>query len=120
MGADFARYSRGNRSLGSAEEEDWQVSTIGTEFSQSGNSLEGNGSHSVDAASDHGVVGRVKWFNNQKGYGFIVYGDTPDVFVHHTAIRMEGYRTLKQGEEVKFSLVETNKGLQAVDVERVV
>lgn len=95
------------------------MSTNETGISQFGNSLDGNASRSADATSEGGVVGRVKWFNNQKGYGFIVYGDTPDIFVHHTAIRMEGYRTLKQGEEVKFSLVETNKGLQAVDVERV-
>ncbi len=64
------------------------------------------------------VVGRVKWFNNQKGYGFIVRDDNPDIFVHHTAIRMEGYRTLKQGEEVQFDLLETPKGLQAVNVTR--
>jgi CspA family cold shock protein len=64
------------------------------------------------------VAGEVKWFNNQKGYGFIVYGDSPDIFVHHTAINMEGYRTLKQGEEVHFDLVSTDKGLQAVNVRR--
>lgn len=65
------------------------------------------------------VVGRVKWFNNQKGFGFIIHESDPDIFVHHTAIRMDGYRTLKQGEEVKFDLVETDKGLQAVNVTRV-
>lgn len=64
------------------------------------------------------VLGQVKWFNNQKGYGFIVHGDSPDIFVHHTAIDMDGYRTLKQGEEVHFDLLSTNKGLQAVNVRR--
>jgi CspA family cold shock protein len=64
------------------------------------------------------VVGRVKWFNNQKGFGFIIHESDPDIFVHHTAIRMDGYRTLKQGEEVQFDLVETDKGLQAVNVTR--
>lgn len=64
------------------------------------------------------VLGEVKWFNNQKGYGFIVHGESPDIFVHHSAIDMDGYRTLKQGEEVHFDLVSTNKGLQAVNVRR--
>jgi CspA family cold shock protein len=66
------------------------------------------------------VVGRVKWFNNQKGFGFIIHESDPDIFVHHTAIRMDGYRTLKQGEEVRFDLVETDKGLQAINVMRTV
>lgn len=66
------------------------------------------------------VLGEVKWFNNQKGYGFIVHGESPDIFVHHTAINMDGYRTLKQGEQVNFDLVSTNKGLQAVNVRRTV
>ncbi len=65
------------------------------------------------------LVGRVKWFNNQKGYGFIVHETDPDIFVHHSAIQMEGYRTLKQDEAVQFELVTTSKGLQAVNVTRV-
>lgn len=60
--------------------------------------------------------GKVKWFNNQKGYGFIVCDGLSDIFVHHTAIKMEGYRTLKQGAEVTFDLVETEKGYQALNV----
>jgi len=64
------------------------------------------------------MTGHVKWFNNQKGYGFIVSQDVPDIFVHHSAIQMEGYRTLQQGEPVRFDLVETAKGLQAVNVAR--
>ncbi|HLE84993.1 MAG TPA: cold shock domain-containing protein [Thermoanaerobaculia bacterium] len=63
--------------------------------------------------------GTVKWFNNAKGYGFIE-PDTGggDVFVHHTAIQMEGFRTLTQGEEVTFEATEGPKGLQARNVLR--
>jgi CspA family cold shock protein len=63
--------------------------------------------------------GTVKWFNNAKGYGFIE-PDTGggDVFVHHTAIQMEGFRTLTQGEEVVYEATEGPKGLQARNVLR--
>lgn len=61
-------------------------------------------------------LGRVKWFNNQKGFGFIVCDGLADIFVHHSAIKMEGYRTLKEGAEVQFELVETPKGFQALNV----
>ena len=60
--------------------------------------------------------GKVKWFNNDKGYGFIEYEDLEDIFVHYSAIVKEGYKTLKEGELVDFNLIETVKGLQAVDV----
>ena len=60
--------------------------------------------------------GKVKWFNNQKGYGFITTDAGKDVFVHHSAIQMEGFRTLAEGEEVSYELVEGNKGPQAVNV----
>lgn len=63
--------------------------------------------------------GTVKWFNNTKGYGFIHYGDLEDIFVHYSAIRKDGYRTLKEGNVVDFKLIETAKGLQAIDVEEV-
>ncbi len=63
--------------------------------------------------------GTVKWFNNTKGYGFIQYGDLEDIFVHYSAIRKDGYRTLKEGNVVDFKLIETAKGLQAIDVEEV-
>jgi len=62
------------------------------------------------------VRGKVKWFNNEKGYGFIEYEDLEDIFVHYSAIIKEGYKTLKEGELVDFNLIETTKGLQAVDV----
>ena len=59
---------------------------------------------------------RVKWFNNEKGYGFIEYSSTTDVFVHYSAIEKEGFKTLSEGDIVEFKLVETPKGLQAQDV----
>ena len=63
--------------------------------------------------------GTVKWFNNAKGYGFIEpEGGGADVFVHHTAIQMEGFRTLTQGEAVSYESTEGPKGLQARNVSR--
>ncbi len=61
-------------------------------------------------------TGTVKWFNSEKGYGFIAQADGSDVFVHHSAIQMNGYRTLEEGQSVEFELKEGPKGLQAVDV----
>ena len=63
--------------------------------------------------------GTVKWFDNQKGFGFIVGDDLPDIFVHYSAIDMSGFRTLRQGDPVRFELLETPKGLQARNVARV-
>ena len=60
--------------------------------------------------------GKVKWFNNTKGYGFITREDGPDVFVHYSAIRAEGYRTLDEGQEVEFEIKEGPKGPQAENV----
>jgi len=60
--------------------------------------------------------GKVKWFNNQKGYGFITPENGKDVFVHHTAIKSEGYRTLEEGQEVEFDIQQGPKGEQAVNV----
>ena len=59
---------------------------------------------------------KVKWFNNEKGYGFIEYKDDEDIFVHYSAIAKDGYKTLKEGEYVEFKLIETPKGLQAINV----
>ena len=65
------------------------------------------------------ATGTVKWFNDSKGYGFIEPdGGGGDVFVHHTAIQMEGFRTLTQGEEVTYESTEGPKGLQARNVMR--
>ncbi len=62
--------------------------------------------------------GTVKWFNNQKGYGFISQIEGPDVFAHYTAIAGEGFRTLKEGEEVEFEITEGPKGPQAANILR--
>lgn len=63
--------------------------------------------------------GVVKWFNAAKGYGFIQRSNGEDVFVHHSAIVMEGYRTLDNGVEVEFEVKQGPKGLQAENVQRV-
>ncbi len=61
-------------------------------------------------------VGRVKWFNDAKGYGFIETPEGRDVFVHYSAIAMDGYKSLAEGQEVEFESVESSKGLQATRV----
>ena len=63
------------------------------------------------------MIGRVKWFNNEKGYGFIDFKENEDIFVHYSAINQDGYKTLSEGQLVNFKLIETPKGLQALDVE---
>ena len=60
--------------------------------------------------------GKVKWFNNEKGYGFIDHSSGEDIFVHYSAIKQEGYKTLSEGQLVNFDLIETPKGLQAKNV----
>jgi len=62
--------------------------------------------------------GKVKWFNNAKGYGFLGRDDGPDVFVHFSAIQIEGYKSLKEGDEVEFDVVQGEKGPQADHVIR--
>ena len=58
-------------------------------------------------------VGRVKWFNERKGFGFIGQENGDDVFVHHTSIQGEGFKTLYEGDEVEFEIIEDAKGLKA-------
>ncbi len=65
------------------------------------------------------VTGVVKWFNAEKGYGFIAQDGGPDVFVHHSAIRAEGFRSLNEGDRVEFTVTQGQKGPQANDVVRV-
>lgn len=60
--------------------------------------------------------GRIKWFNDHKGYGFIEQDDGDDVFVHFSVIDMDGYKTLQEGAEVEFECVTGDKGLQATKV----
>jgi cold shock protein len=61
-------------------------------------------------------TGTVKWFNETKGYGFIEQEGDKDVFVHYSEIRMDGYRTLREGQPVEYTVMETPKGLQAAEV----
>ena len=62
--------------------------------------------------------GKVKWFNNQKGYGFIEAEDGTDVFVHYSVIQIDGYKTLAEEQEVEFDVTEGPKGKQAANVKR--
>ena len=62
--------------------------------------------------------GKVKWFNNQKGYGFITPESGSDVFVHYSAVTGDGYKTLEEGQEVEFEIVKGDKGEQATNVRK--
>jgi cold shock protein len=65
---------------------------------------------------DNRISGTVKWFNSAKGYGFIAHEGGKDVFVHYSAIQMDGYRSLNEGDKVEFTIVEGSKGPQAENV----
>ena len=64
------------------------------------------------------MKGTVKWFNNQKGYGFISDAEGHDVFVHYSGLNMDGFKELKDGEAVEFEVIEGDKGPQAANVTR--
>lgn len=65
------------------------------------------------------LKGKVKWFNNAKGYGFIGRDDGPDVFVHYSGITSEGYKSLAEGDDVEFEIVDGQKGPQAANVNKI-
>jgi CspA family cold shock protein len=62
------------------------------------------------------IEGTVKWFNNGKGYGFLGHDGGPDVFVHYSAISLDGYKTLKQGDAIEFEIAQGTQGPQAENV----
>ncbi len=64
------------------------------------------------------VSGKVKWFDNKKGFGFILHESGKDVFVHYSSIQGKGYKTLAEGEVVRFDIVESTKGWKAQNVQR--
>lgn len=63
--------------------------------------------------------GKVKWFNAEKGYGFIDHTEGHDIFVHYSAIQINGFKTLEEGQSVEFELLETDKGFQAANVVKI-
>ena len=65
------------------------------------------------------IIGQVKWFNNAKGYGFIEQPGDSDIFVHYSAIKGDGYKTLTQGQQVEFEVINGPKGPQAENVTKV-
>ena len=65
------------------------------------------------------IKGTVKWFNNAKGFGFIGQDNGPDVFVHYSAIKSEGYKSLQEGDQVEFEIVQGQKGPQADSVTKI-
>lgn len=62
------------------------------------------------------VRGQVKWFNKEKGYGFIKYKNLDDIFIHYSNIDMDGYKYLEEGDVVRFNIVETKKGYKATNI----
>ncbi len=70
----------------------------------------------VERGAEVKMIGRVKWFNNDKGYGFIDFKENEDIFVHYSAIDLDGYKTLSEGQLVEYKLIETSKGYQAINV----
>ena len=66
------------------------------------------------------TTGTVKWFDNKKGYGFISYDETEEIFVHFTAIEEVGFKTLEENQSVEFEIIEGNRGAQAAHVKKMI
>ena len=66
------------------------------------------------------TTGTVKWFDNKKGYGFISYDETEEIFVHFTAIEEEGFKTLEENQSVEFEIIAGNRGAQAAHVKKMI
>jgi CspA family cold shock protein len=81
-------------------------------------SLVRRGSSATEGRRSSVAQGKVKWFNGQKGYGFITTDEGEDVFVHYSAIGGSGFRTLEQGQRVQFEVTQGPKGLQAANVNK--
>ncbi len=73
----------------------------------------------INKEENYMLVGKVKWFNNEKGYGFIVKENYDDIFVHYSSILDDGFKTLNEGQLVEFDLVVGEKGLQAQNVYKI-
>jgi len=80
------------------------------------NFLKHNITQSTEVNMAEQVTGTVKWFNDEKGFGFIEQADGPDVFVHHTAIQADGFKSLKEGQSVTMEVTQGQKGPQAENV----
>ena len=77
-----------------------------------------NDDYEEQSIIEHRIPGVVKWFNSDKGFGFISVRGKPDLFVHYSAIKMDGFKALTQGDEVVFDVAKGKKGLIAVNVEK--
>ena len=91
----------------------WRARAISSEWA---NGTLGQAPETRKKKRSRKLKGTVKWFNDGKGYGFIQQDEGSDVFVHHTAIRMEGFKSLAEGQRVEFDVTEGPKGLQASNV----
>jgi len=99
----------------------WEVSAVATgrgKDPQAGSGDAVDAVQSMERRKEGMAEGRVKWFNDKKGYGFIETENGDDVFVHYSAIEGSGFRSLTEGEKVSFEVEQTSKGPQAVNVRR--